>query len=72
MSNSEKIDQIREAVLLIEEAQGMVEDALSNTSLQSNFESYRKYGFDTLLGNGNPYDESLFSLIENIENGEDA
>ena len=53
-----------------------VEIDTSNILVIKNYQDYlkfdRKYGFDTLLGNGNPYDESLFSLIENIENGEDA
>jgi len=53
------------------EAQGLVDDAVSGvygtTRLQANYEAYGRYGFNQLLGNGNPYDSSLDSLIEEIE-----
>ena len=63
----EKIDAINEAISLIEEAQQLVDDAIADTGNKANYEAYGKYGFDQLLGNGNPYDSSLFSLIEDLE-----
>ena len=70
-SNEERIQMIREAMELVREAQGLVDDAVSGdcgtTRLEANYEAYGRYGFNQLLGNGNPYDSSLDSLIEEIE-----
>ena len=65
--NQENINSIKEAIELIEEAMGLVDEAVSESSSKRHYESYGKYGFDQLLGNGNPYDSSLFNLIEEIE-----
>jgi len=55
---------IEQAIQLVEEAQQLVDEAVSGTGIESNYEAYGKYGFSQLLGNGNPYDSSLQSLIE--------
>ena len=60
----ERIEAIVRAMELIEEARGMVENAVRGTSQESHFEAYGKYGFNQLLGEGNPYDSSLHSLVE--------
>jgi len=67
MTNKTRIEMIEDALELIEEAKGLVEDALRGTSLKDHFNAYNKYGFNQLQGNGNPYDSSLNSLIEELE-----
>ena len=61
----DKIDTLKAAIQLVEEANQMVEDVVSN---KAHYEAYGKYGFDQLLGNGNPYDDSLFTLLKELEN----
>ena len=68
--NGEKIDAIRQAVRLVEEACELVDGAMEGSNDKNHYEAYGKYGFNQLLGDGNPYDNSLFTLIENLE-GED-
>jgi len=63
---TEKKEQIEQAIELIIEAKSLVEDALYGSTIVSHFEAYGKYGFDQLLGNGNPYDSDLYSLIEKL------
>ena len=48
----------------------MVGEAIRGTSIENNYYAYGEYGFTQLLGQGNPYDSSLFSLIDE-EAGED-
>ena len=61
--NQEKIDAIQEAIRLVEEACQLVDSVMDDSSGKSRYEAYGKYGFNQLLGNGNPYDNSLFDLI---------
>ena len=67
MTNEEKIQYLEEAIEMIEEAQGIVEQVLEGTGNEANFNAYGKYGFDQLLGNGNRYDSSIFTIIDEIE-----
>ena len=60
MKNQENLKRIE----LVEEAMALVEEAINGTSKQSHYEDYGKYGFDQLLGNGNPYDSGLPDLID--------
>ncbi len=62
--NREAQDKIQEAIDLIEEAQDLVRSAINGTDKQSHFDAYGGYGFDQLLGNGNPYDSSLSGLLD--------
>ena len=55
------IDQVAEAKDQVEE---VMEQALMHTA---HFQAYGKYGFDELLGNGNPYDSSLYSIMDKLE-----
>jgi len=71
MTNAERVQMIQEAQELIEQAMQMVDDAVNGTAIEANYEAYGKYGFNQLLGNGNPYDSSLNTLIEEFENEED-
>ena len=64
----EKIDAIRQAVHLVEEACQLVDSTMDDQAYdEGQYEAYGKYGFNQLLGNGNPYDGSLFTLIEKLE-----
>ena len=68
-----KIVIIEEAIKLIEEAREMVDEVMSDGHPRDkeHYEAYGKYGFDQLLGIGNPYDQSLFTLMGQIkEKGE--
>lgn len=71
MNNMERINMLNQAVQLIEEAQGLVDEALSDTTMDGEYRSYGRFGFDQLLGNGNPYDTSLNNVLERLENEDD-
>lgn len=62
----ERIELIERAIGLVEEAQQMVDQAVSSTGEERRYEAYGKYGFSQLLGNDNPYDTSLSDIIENF------
>jgi len=62
MSKSEKI---QEAIELIEQARELVREALASSGDLANFDAYGSYGLDQALGEGNRYDSSLFTLLEN-------
>ena len=64
--HEEKISIIENAILKIENIMVEVDGIISGTSQQAHYEAYGKYGFNQLLGNGNPYDSSLKSLIEEL------
>ena len=67
MDRQEFIDEIERAISLVEEASYACEMAVQGMRIQANYEAYGRYGFDQLLGNGNPYDSSLQSLIDKTE-----
>ena len=67
MDRQEYIDEINKAIEMVEEAKYMVDMAVQDMNIRYNYEAYGRYGFDQLLGNGNPYDSSLFSLIDKTE-----
>ena len=67
MDREEFIDEINKAIEMVEEAKHIVDMAVQDMSIRHNYEAYGRYGFDQLLGNGNPYDSSLFSLIDKTE-----
>jgi len=70
MTKEERILAIENAMELVSEAQNLVDEAVRGTSDENNYRSYGKFGFDHLLGNGNPYDSSLDTLLDNL-NSED-
>ena len=70
MTTSERSDAIRQAIDLIMEAQDLVKEAVNGTSQEAHFNAYGQYGITQLLGNGNRYDSSLYSLIEEMEEQE--
>jgi len=67
MTYEERIQKIKEAIDVIEEARAMVSDAVYDTDQRPHYEAYGKYGFRTLLGEGNPYNYSLHSLIRDFQ-----
>lgn len=67
MTHSERLDQINQAMDLIVEARDLVDDAVQGTQNEAHYRAYGKYGFNTLLGDGNPYDSSLHTLVEYFE-----
>ena len=67
MDRQEFINEIERAISLVEEASYAVDMAVQGMRIQANYEAYGRYGFDQLLGNGNPYDSSLQSLINKTE-----
>ena len=67
MDRQEFINEIERAISLVEEASYAVDMVVQGMCIQANYEAYGRYGFDQLLGNGNPYDSSLQSLIDKTE-----
>ena len=67
MDRQEFIDEIERAISLVEEASYAVDMVVQGMRIQANYEAYGRYGFDQLLGNGNPYDSSLQGLIDKTE-----
>lgn len=70
MKNSERQELIEQAQELIIEAAQLLDQAVKGTSNEANFNAYGKYGINQLLGNGNPYDNSLDTLLEAFEEEE--
>ena len=67
MDRQEFIDEIERAISLVEEASYAVDMVVQGMRIQANYEAYGKYGFDQLLGTGNPYDNSLQYLIDKFD-----
>ena len=57
----EKINKAEELIL---EALELCSQVAKENNCENHFNAYGKYGFDQLLGNGNPYDNSIFNLIK--------
>ena len=68
MTKQDRIESIYEAIELIEEAQSLVQNAINGTEIENAFNAYGKFGFDTLLNNGNPYNKGLQDIINSIRN----
>ena len=68
--NQEKIDILHEAIELVQEARQLVDSVMDDSPNKSHYESYGKYGFSQLLGDGNPYDSSIYTQIEELEREE--
>tara|TARA_R110000822_G_scaffold37245_1_gene104394 strand:- start:516 stop:788 length:273 start_codon:yes stop_codon:yes gene_type:complete len=58
-------NKIVEAIQLIAEARDLVYQALEGSREDfKHFEAYGSYGLDQAVGEGNPYDSSLHSLLK--------
>ena len=64
MDRQEFIDEIERAIEMVDQARHIVDMAVDGMNIRANYEAYGKYGFDQLLGDGNPYDNSLQTLID--------
>ena len=71
MNSIEKQEKIHEAMNLIEEALTLVDDVVKDMPIRANYEAYGRYGFNTLLGSGNPHDSSLHSIMDELEEMDD-
>jgi len=65
--HEERIAIIENAIFEIESIMTEVDSAIFGTSQRAHYEAYGKYGFDQLLGNGNPHDSGLQSLIKELK-----
>ena len=68
----ERAERVAEARRMVEEAMEMVNDAVYGLDIEKQYEAYGRFGFDQLLGNGNPYDGGLGDVIEGIRVEGDA
>ena len=62
---------IIEAIQMVEEAQGLVDEAVKGTIHEGHYRAYGRYGFDQLLENGNPYDSGLMGLLNDEDEEEE-
>mgnify|MGYP003662891109 CR=1 FL=1 len=60
MNNLNKIEQAKE---LIMEAMQLVDEVAQENNKFSHYSAYGKYGFQQLLGEGNPLDSSIEDLL---------
>lgn len=67
MNITEIMEELNEAIALVEEAKAKVDAAAKQAGCYSHYTAYGRYGFDTLLGNGNRYDASLFDMMNDLE-----
>ena len=68
MDKYERLQYLEDAETMVYEARQLVDLAIHDLGIKSNYEAYGRYGFDMLLGHGNPYDSSLNNIREYIEN----
>ena len=61
------MEELNEAIALVEEAKAKVDAAAKQAGCYSHYTAYGRYGSDTLLGNGNRYDASLFDMMNDLE-----
>jgi hypothetical protein len=59
MTKQERLDAIREAVDLVEQAKELAAASIRGLSGEANMTAYMMQPFEQLLGLGNPYDQSL-------------
>lgn len=64
MTIDKKVEELEKAIELVEEAQNIVDSIMKGNN--GHYNSYGKYGFNQLLGNGNKYDSSLISVKHNL------
>ena len=71
MNRQEFTDEIERAINMVDQAKSIVDQAVYGTDMEAHFDAYGGYGFDQLLGNGNPYDRSLRDLIDAYDEKEE-
>jgi len=65
--NQDRIILLEKSIELVLEAKELVDKAVEETSQENYYKAYGRYGFNRLLGEGNPYDEGLLDLIEKFK-----
>jgi len=63
--NMKRTQKIEKAIELVQEAQELIDEALidyKDHQFVKHYRAYGRYGFNRLLGEGNPYDEGLNDL----------
>lgn len=63
-----KMKQLEWAKEKIYDAQCILDEATEGMSSEQHYKAYGRYGLDQLQGNGNPYDSSIQTLIEELQN----
>ena len=63
---NDDLEQLEEASDMVNTAANLVDDVVP-PNLKSNYQAYGRYGFDQLLGRGNPYDKGLDDIGQAIE-----
>ncbi len=64
MEQADRTKLIFEAIETVKQAMIMVDEALNGTVGEDHYKTHGKYGFNELLGKGNPYNMCLPSLLE--------
>jgi len=54
---------IQRTIHKLEIIQSELDQIIEGSQHEAVWKSYGRFGFDQLLGNGNPYDNSLFDLM---------
>ena len=64
----ERIEQLENAQQMIYEAQTIIDEQVEGMSAEQHYKAYGRDGIDQLMGNGNTYDSSIQTLIEELQN----
>ena len=67
MNISEVMNELNEAIAMVEEAKAKVDAVAMEVGDWGHYTAYGRYGFDGLLGDGNRFDRSLYDMKESIE-----
>ena len=72
MEITPNIQKLNEAIDLIHKAKELIDEVLEKPEIRDfqfvrRYYVYGKYGFNQLLGTGNPHDDSLDTLIEELK-----
>lgn len=59
MTQQERTEAMEQAIELVIQAQELTDAAVKGTDFENQYYGYGRFGFDRLLGNGNPYDLGL-------------
>jgi hypothetical protein len=62
-----KVQKLGEALGLIYRARDLVDEAIEGTDMEDHYYSYGRYGLDTAIGEGNPYDGSIPKIMNSLK-----
>ena len=66
LTKEKKVQEIRDIIYEVALLQERMDTLLDGEKGEAHYKNYGRYGFDQLLGNGNPYDPSLQSAIDTL------